>query len=384
MLDTDSKRNFTDTQKATIWLLWSQGKSLSVIAREIGKHAASVFCFLQKTGGIKPAPLKRAKSSLTILDREEISRGISANLSIRHIACNLNRAPSTISREINRNGGLTQYRAIEADKNAWKRAKRPKECLPSSNSRLQNVVSEKLALKWSPEQISGWLKKNYPSQTTMQISHETIYKTLYIQARGVLKKELLKQLRTQRVMRQSRKFNTKGNARGGIIDAISIHDRPEEVNERRIPGHWEGDLICGTRKSFVATLVERTSRYTLLVKLPGNDTNNVVNAIAEKVIQLPGELKKSLTWDRGMEMAKHKAFTVDTNVDVYFCDPRSPWQRGTNENTNRLIRQYLPKKTDLSCYTQDQLDVIAESLNERPRKTLKFLTPGEKIREVLQ
>ena len=384
MFYTSSKRSFTDAHKETMWLLWSQGQSLSKIGRETGKHAASVFCFLQKTGGIKPVPLKRAKSSLTIYDREEISRGISANLSIRHIARNLNRAPSTISREINRNGGLTHYRAIEADKNAWKRAKRPKDCLLSSSPELQQLVSEKLALKWSPEQMSGWLKKNYPSQTTMQISHETIYRTLYIQSRGALKKELLKHLRTQRVMRQSKKFNTKGNARGGIIDAISIHERPTEVNDRKIPGHWEGDLICGTKKSFVATLVERTSRFTLLVKLSGNDTNSVVNAITEKVIKLPDELKKSLTWDRGMELAKHKVFTVDTNIDVYFCDPRSPWQRGTNENTNCLLRQYLPKKTDLACHTQDQLDVIAESLNQRPRKTLKFLSPGEKIREVLK
>ncbi len=367
-----------------MWQLWSHGQSLSEIGRSIGKHAGSVFCFLQKTGGIKPAPLSRTKSALTILDREEISRGISAHLSIRRIARNLNRVPSTISREIHRNGGLAHYRAIQADKNAWKRAKRPKDCLLSLNAKLKKLVSAKLALKWSPEQISGWLKKSYPLQTTMHISHETIYKTLYIQTRGALKKELLSHLRTRRVMRQSKKFNTKGNARGGIIDATSIHDRPPEVNERKIPGHWEGDLICGSEKSFVATLVERTSRYTLLVKLLGNDTHNVVSAVTKKITKLPNELKKSLTWDRGMEMAKHDVFTIDTNIDVYFCDPRSPWQRGTNENTNRLLRQYLPKKTNLSSYSQDQLDTIATSLNERPRKTLKFMTPKEKIREALQ
>ncbi len=384
MICASSKRNFTDTQKETMWQLWSYGQSLSEIGRSIGKHAGSVFCFLQKTGGIKPTPLSRAKSALTILDREEISRGISAHLSIRHIARSLNRAPSTISREIYRNGGLAHYRAIQADKNAWKRAKRPKDCLLSLNNKLKKLVSAKLALKWSPEQISGWLKKSDPLQTTMHISHETIYKTLYIQARGALKRELLSQLRTRRVMRQSKKFNTKGNARGGIIDAISIHDRPPEVNERKMPGHWEGDLICGSEKSYVATLVERTSRYTLLVKLLGNDTHNVVSAITKKITKLPNELKKSLTWDRGMEMAKHNVFTIDTNIDVYFCDPRSPWQRGTNENTNRLLRQYLPKKTNLSSYSQDQLDAIATSLNERPRKTLKFMTPEEKIREALQ
>ena len=379
-----SKRNFTEYQKNAIWSLWSQGKSLSEIGRQINKHAGSIFCFLQKYGGIKPVKPARSRRAVTLFEREEISRGLSANLSIRMIAKNLNRPPSTISREINRNGGIIKYRAICADKQTWIRAKRPKECKLQVNTKLNNIIADKLSNKWSPEQISGYLKRTYPNDTAMYISHESIYKTLFIQSRGSLKKELLQHLRTKRVMRQSKKFNTKGNARGGIIDAVSIHDRPKDIDDRTIPGHWEGDLICGSNKSFIATLVERTSRFTLLVKLQGNDTTSVVSAITNKIIELPSQLKKSLTWDRGMELAKHKKFTVDTEIKVYFCDPQSPWQRGTNENTNRLLRQYMPKKTDLSVYNQSELDQIAKELNERPRKTLSFLSPADKLNEVLQ
>lgn len=316
-------------------------------------------------------------------EREEISRGLSTHLSIRAIAKKLNRCPSVISREIKGNGNIISYRAVPADKRAWIKAKRPKRCKLQMNAKLKNIIADKLADKWSPEQISGYLKRLFPEDKTMHISHESIYKTLYIQSRGTLKKELQRHLRTRRVMRQSRKFNTKGNARGGIIDAVSIHDRPREVDERTIPGHWEGDLICGSQKSYIATLVERTSRFTLLVKLCSNDTHSVVTAITKKITDLPDQLRKSLTWDRGMELAKHKQFTIDTNIAVYFCDPQSPWQRGTNENTNRLIRQYMPKKTDLSIYTQADLDQIAKELNERPRKTLNFLSPAEKLERVL-
>jgi IS30 family transposase len=384
MIYQPSKRNFTYHQQETMWQLWSQGKSLSEIGRQLNKHAGSVFCYLQKSGGIKPSTPKRSARVLSLQEREETSRSISANLSIRVIARTLNRAASTISREINRNGGISKYRAVSADRQAWNKAKRPKSCKLYDDANLRGIVSDKLARKWSPEQIAGWLKQMYPESAAMHISHETIYKTLFIQARGALKKELLRQLRTQRVMRQSKHFNTKGSARGGIIDAVSIHDRPEEVNNRIIPGHWEGDLICGTQKSYIATLVERSSRYTLLVKVTGNDTHTVVGAITQKIITLPHQLKKSLTWDRGMELAQHKKFTVDTNVQVYFCDPKSPWQKGSNENTNKLLRQYMPKKTNLSVYTQEQLDAIAGELNERPRKTLNFLSPAEKILAVLQ
>lgn len=384
MMRALSKRSFTEHQQNAIWSLWSQGKSLSEIGRQLNKHAGSIFCFLQKFGGIKPVRPIRSKRALTLFEREEISRGLSANLSIRGIAQSLNRSPSTISREIKRNGGITKYRAISADRQTWIRAKRPKKSKLQINIALNDIITDKLSNKWSPEQISGYLKHTYPTDTHMHISHESIYKTLYIQSRGHLKKELLKHLRTQRVMRQSKHFNTKGNARGGIIDAVSIHDRPKDVDERTIPGHWEGDLICGSNKSYVATLVERTSRFTMLVKLNGNDSTTVVSAITNKIIELPTQLKISLTWDRGMELAKHKKFTIDTEIKVYFCDPQSPWQRGTNENTNRLLRQYMPKKTDLSVYEQSDLDQIAKELNERPRKTLNFLSPADKLSEVLQ
>lgn len=384
MMRALSKRNFTEDQQSTIWSLWSQGKSLSDIGRQLNKHAGSIFCFLQKYGGIKPVTPSRSKRALTLLEREEISRGLSASLSIRNIAKSLNRHPSTVSREINRNGGIAKYRAISADRQTWIRAKRPKKSKLQINVGLNDIITDKLSNKWSPEQISGYLKRAYPNDLTMHISHESIYKTLYIQSRGHLKKELLKHLRTQRVMRQSKQFNTKGNARGGIIDAVSIHDRPKDIDDRTLPGHWEGDLICGSNKSYIATLVERTSRFTVLVKLNGNDTASVVNAITNKIIEIPSQLKKSLTWDRGMELARHKQFTVDTEIKVYFCDPRSPWQRGTNENTNRLLRQYMPKKTDLSVHSQLDLDKIAKELNERPRKTLNFLSPADKLSEVLQ
>lgn len=384
MMRALSKRNFTEDQQSTIWSLWSQGKSLSDIGRQLNKHAGSIFCFLQKYGGIKPVTPSRSKRALTLLEREEISRGLSASLSIRNIAKSLNRHPSTVSREINRNGGIAKYRAISADRQTWIRAKRPKKSKLQINVGLNDIITDKLSSKWSPEQISGYLKRAYPNDLTMHISHESIYKTLYIQSRGHLKKELLKHLRTQRVMRQSKQFNTKGNARGGIIDAVSIHDRPKDIDDRTLPGHWEGDLICGSNKSYIATLVERTSRFTVLVKLNGNDTASVVNAITNKIIEIPSQLKKSLTWDRGMELARHKQFTVDTEIKVYFCDPRSPWQRGTNENTNRLLRQYMPKKTDLSVHSQLDLDKIAKELNERPRKTLNFLSPADKLSEVLQ
>ena len=309
-----SKRSFTEHQQNAIWSLWSQGKSLSEIGRQLNKHAGSIFCFLQKSGGIKPVRPIRSKRALTLFEREEISRGLSANLSIRGIAQSLNRSPSTISREIKRNGGITKYRAISADRQTWIRAKRPKKSKLQINIALNDIITDKLSNKWSPEQISGYLKRTYPTDTHMHISHESIYKTLYIQSRGHLKKELLKHLRTQRVMRQSKHFNTKGNARGGIIDAVSIHDRPKDVDERTIPGHWEGDLICGSNKSYVATLVERTSRFTMLVKLNGNDSTTVVSAITNKIIELPTQLKISLTWDRGMELAKHKKFTIDTEI----------------------------------------------------------------------
>lgn len=369
----------SDTQKEEVWQRWRNGDSLSDIGRAIEKHPASVFGVLRLFGGFAPAKRKRASSTLKFEEREEISRGIASDLSIREIARLLSRSPSTICREVNRNGGRHNYRAAKADELAWDQARRPKLCRLALNGRLRHIVSNKLALEWSPEQISGWLKCHYPNNEAMHVSHETIYKSLFIQARGVLKKELQKHLRTRRVFRQSRQNNTKGSIRGGIIDGISIADRPPEIEDRAVPGHWEGDLISGSGNTHIATLVERQSRFTLLVKVAGKDTNSVVSALKRQVKKLPDHLMRSLTWDRGMELANHKEFSIATNAEVYFCDPQSPWQRGTNENTNRLLRQYFPKKTDLSIYTQAKLNKVACRLNQRPRKTLGFDTPANKL-----
>jgi len=300
---------------------------------------------------------------------------------MRAIALSIGRAASTVSREIARNGGVEKYRATVADEAAWERARRPKRCRLAIASRLRRVVSTKLRLKWSPEQISGWLKQEYPHDEDMHISHETIYRTLFIQARGALKRELQTHLRTRRKMRRSQKATTRGQPRGQIIDAVSIRERPAEIEDRAVPGHWEGDMISGSNNTHIATLVERQSRFTMLVKLGGKDTETVVTALIKQVRHLPSELRKSLTWDRGMEMARHKEFSVATDFDVYFCDPQSPWQRGTNENTNRLLRQYFPKKTDLSPYSQADLNRVALQLNQRPRKTLDFASPAERFNE---
>jgi len=318
------------------------------------------------------------------MEREEISRGVAAGLSMRTIAAALKRAPSTVSREIARHGGRETYRAEAADEAAWANARRPKRCQLATNRRLRRLVVRKLCLDWSPEQISGWLKQEYPDVLDMQISHETIYRSLFLQARGVLKKELLGHLRSRRTMRRSRHATLRKQSRGQIVDAISIRERPAEIEDRAIPGHWEGDLLAGVRNSHVATLVERQSRFTMLVKVKGKTSPEVVTALSRQVQQLPKELKKSLTWDRGLEMALHKDFSVATDVKVYFCDPRSPWQRGTNENTNRLLRDYLPKQSDLSEYSQAGLNKIALRLNQRPRKTLGFRCPAETLDDVLR
>jgi len=326
-----------------------------------------------------PALRKRSSRALTLAEREEISRGIRAEVSIRKIAAGLGRSPSTISREVARHGGLYKYRAALADASAWDRAKRPKPCCLAANPKLRRQVARKLQLKWAPQQISGWLKLQYPDDKTMQVSHETIYRSLFIQARGVLKAELMKHLRTRRMMRRSKKASAKEQPRGRIIDAVSIRERPAEAEDRAVPGHWEGDLLSGSSNTHIATLVERHSRFTILVKVRGKDTESVVSALSKQVRKLPAELCRSVTWDRGMELAKHKKFTVDTGVQVYFCDPQSPWQRGTNENTNGLLRQYFPKGTSLASYSQADLNRIALQLNQRPRKTLDFMTPADKL-----
>ena len=367
-------------QRTDVWRRWKAGESLHRIGRAVDRPHTSIHCLLSHHGGIVPAVRRRSVLSLTVVEREDISRGLASGSSIRDIAKDLERAASTVSREVARHGGRPEYRAQEADQRAWNSALRPKRCLLAIHVKLRKVVASKLILDWSPEQISGWLKIRYPDDESMRVSHETIYRSLFIQARGVLKKELLGHLRSKRRIRRSQHARIFKDSRGQIVDAISIRERPAEIEDRAVPGHWEGDLIGGTKNSHIATLVERHSRFTALVKVQSKDTAAVVAALSRQIRRLPTTLRRSLTWDRGLEMARHKSFTVATNVKVYFCDPHSPWQRGTNENTNRLLRQYLPKRTDLSGYTQSQLDKIALRLNQRPRKTLGFQTPASKLR----
>ena len=367
-------------QKSDMWCRWKAGQSLHEIGRAFGKNHSSIRCLVSHHGGFVPAVRRRSLLALTPREREEISRGIASGSSIREIAKCLERTVSTVSREVARHGGRSVYRANEADYEAWESALRPKRCLLSIHVKLQKIVASKLILDWSPEQVSGWLKIQYPDDESLRVSHETIYRSLFIQARGALKKELIGHLRSKRRIRRSQHSRVSGQSRGQIVDAISIRERPAEIQDRAIPGHWEGDLIGGAKNSHVVTLVERHSRFTALVKVPSKDTAVVVAALTRHVRKIPAALRRSLTWDRGLEMAKHKTFTVATNVKVYFCDPHSPWQRGTNENTNRLLRQYLPKGTDLSCFAQSELDKVALRLNQRPRKTLGFQTPASRLR----
>jgi len=324
-------------------------------------------------------PRQRSRLALTPVEREEISRGLARQLSLRAIATQLGRSPSTISRELHRNGGATGYRAVKADQAAWDRARRPKRCKLACNRSLSRTIATKLRLLWSPHQIAGWLKREYPEDESHQVSHETIYRSLFIQARGVLKKELQQHLRTQRAIRRSRHANQKRDGRGQITNAVSIRERPASVEDRAVPGHWEGDLIAGSNNSYIATLVERHTRYAMLAKVKNKDTESVVSALIKQAKKLPSELYKSLTWDRGHELADHQRFTLATDIQVYFCDPSSPWRRGSNENTNRLLRQYFPKGTNLSVHSQAKLDAVARQLNERPRKTLEFETPAERF-----
>jgi IS30 family transposase len=369
----------SSTQRNEIWHRWKAGQSLHEIGRAYGKPHSCIRCLLLPRGGIPPATRRRSRLALTLSEREDISRGIASGSSMREIARHLSRAASTVSREVTRHGGRSGYRAHEADQQAWSSALRPKRCLLAVNRRLRNIVASKLVLDWSPEQISGWLKTQYPDDKSLRVSHETIYRSLFIQARGVLKKELKEHLRSKRRMRRSRQASDRGQSRGKIVDAISIRERPAEAEDRAVPGHWEGDLLSGAKNSYIATLVERHSRFAMLIKVPSKDTETVVAALSRQVRKLPATLRRSLTWDRGLEMAKHKDFTVATDVQVYFCDPQSPWQRGTNENTNLLLRQYFPRGTDLSVYSQAQLDQVSLRLNQRPRKTLEFQTPASKL-----
>lgn len=374
---------YTQTQKAMMWERWKKGESLQQIAQLFDRNHSSVQRILAETGGIPPAERRRSPLALTLAEREEISRSLAVGHSIRSIAGLLKRAPSTISREINRNGGQEGYRASCADSAAWDRAHRPKRCKLADNPTLAHAVASKLQSQWSPEQIAGWLKQTYPGSDGYHVSHETIYRSLYIQARGALKKELLAHLRRTRVMRRSRHHTQKTANHGRITDTVSISERPATVEDRAVPGHWEGDLMFGSRNSQIATLVERHTRYVMLVKVASKDTETVINALIKNARQLPQDLYQSLTWDRGKEMADHKRFTLATDISVYFCDPHSPWQRGSNENTNGLLRQYFPKGINISDYSQAQLNAVATKLNERPRKTLNYQTPAERFSQLV-
>lgn len=366
----------SQAERSELWRRWKAGESTRSIGWALGRRSSSIYQLLAARGGIAPVPRRRSAVALTLEEREEISRGLAAGDSVRSIAARLDRSASTVSREVARNGGRRRYRASVAEQAAWDRALRPKPCVLAQRPALCTAVAGRLALEWSPQQISRWLEQEYPHDQTLRVSHETIYRSLFIQARGALKKQLVAHLRTRRSIRRPRNASTQRQTRGQIVDAISIRERPAEVEDRAVPGHWEGDLLIGARQSQIATLVERHSRFVLLVKLQGKDSARVVDALIRQMRQLPVELCKSVTWDRGPEMAQHKVFTLATDIDVYFCDPQSPWQRGSNENTNGLLRQYFRHGMELSQFSQDDLDFVARRLNERPRQTLGFKTPA--------
>ena len=372
-----SRRRFTPEERAAVWSAWKKGVTLKEIAERLHRSSPGVLLLLRRDGGFAPRSRRRAARVLQIAEREEISRGLSAGLSIREIARRLSRAASTVSREVGRNGGKHLYRAANADARAWGSACRPQPCLLAKRRQLRNWVAKHLQCNWSPRQIAVGLRHAFPHDALMRVSHETIYRSLFIQARNVLKKELLGHLRRGGFMRRPR---TQGPAQPTIVDGVSIRQRPAEAEDCAVPGHWEGDLLMGGTSSQIATLVERHSRYLMLVKVEGKDTVTVTRALAKKIRTLPAELRRSLTWDRGSEMAAHKEFAIATDMQVYFCDPRSPWQRGSNENTNGLLRQYFPKGMDLSSVSQARLNYVAREINERPRETLNWRTPLQALR----
>jgi len=371
------RREYSARERRELWERWKRGESISEIGRALDRAPGTIHCTIREHGGVAPPERRRSPLALTLQDREEISRGVAAGDSARRIAARLGRSPSTITRELDRHGGRRRYRAAEADRHAWERARRPQRCKLARNPILSGLVAAKLREDWSPEQIAGWLKIEFPEDETMRVSHETIYLTLFIQARGALKRELVAHLRRTRSIRRPRTASRANRGQGQIVDAVSIRERPAEAADRAIPGHWEGDLLAGAANSHIATLVERHSRFVMLVAVDGKDTRSVTSALTRQICRLPQQLRSSLTWDRGTEMAEHARFTIATDVQVYFCDPQSPWQRGSNENTNGLLRQYLPKGTDLSRIRQPQLDAIAAKLNTRPRETLAFKTPAD-------
>ena len=375
---------FTEEERVVVWDRWQAGDANRLIGRDLGRSAGSIRAFVESSGGVRPDPRRRSSRHLSFDEREEISRGVAGGVSLRMIAGRLGRAASTISRELARNGGLRRYRAHHADRTAWRRAKRPKPSKLAENPVLREIVEEKLSEWWSPQQVVLWLQRTYPDDQEMRVSHETIYLSLFVQGKGALRRELTECLRTGRAYRRP-KTKRAPSGKGKIVDPVMISERPAEVEDRAVPGHWEGDLLMGRRQTAIGTLVERHTRYVMLFPLPeGNTAEAVRNQLAATVQRLSQHLWQSLTWDQGKEMAQHAQFSIDTGVQVYFCDPKSPWQRGTNENTNGLLRQYFPKGTDMSRLTQTDLDKAAHSLNGRPRQTLNGMTPSEKLAEVLQ
>jgi IS30 family transposase len=376
------EKRFSQEQVAELWRRWHAGQTFDAISRGLSISQGGVSRVLSAAGGIRPATASRSARTLSLAERQVIERGRAAGLSMRELARSLARAPSTISREILRNGARTArhrgYRAATADARAWRAAKRPKVCRLAMLPALRRAVAGKLMLEWSPGQIAAWLRRAYPEDRAMQVSAETIYQSLYVQARGLLRKELTAHLRRHQSIRRPHRARQRATP-SGIVDAISIRERPPEAADRAVPGHWEGDLLVGARSSYIATLVERSTRYVVLVKVPSKDSGLVARALARRIRRLPEGLKASLTWDRGSELAQHRAFTVATKVQVYFCDPRSPWQRGSNENTNGLLRQYFPKGMELSHLSQRHLDAVAERLNTRPRQTLGWQTPAVRL-----
>ena len=366
-----------------VWTRWQRGETVMEISTALACGYATVREHVDRAGGIRPRERHRAAWSLSLAEREEISRGVAAGEGVRGIARRLQRPPSTVSRELARHGGRTHYRASVADRQAWARARRPKPARLAACRRLRRAVEGKLRQDWSPEQIAAWLHRTYPAEPQMHLSHETIYQALYVQARGALRRALVAHLRRGRGYRRPRAQARALRGPGQLRDIVRLAERPPSADTRAVPGHWEGDLLVGQRGTQIATLVERQARYVLLQRLPRADSPSVVRALARRMASLPADLKRSLTWDRGKEMAQHRAFTVATDVQVYFCDPQSPWQRGTNENTNGLLRQYLPKGMDLRPVTQRQLNAIAHKLNTRPRQTLGWKPPAEALAEIV-
>ena len=377
------QRPLTEAEIAELWARRAAGESGTRIARHMGRYAKSVRDYIHDAGGIRPRPRKRSRIALSLREREEISRGLAAAESLRAIATRIGRPPSTVSREVARNQGRTSYRAGTAEQAALRRGRRPKPAKLTIDSKLWTEVQALLEEDWSPQQISRFLKEEYPGQPSMQVSHETIYHSLYVQGRGLLRKELTQHLRRRHQIRQPKKREPTN--RGRIKDMIHISQRPAEAEDRAVPGHWEGDLLLGTPTTAIGTLVERSTRFVMLFKLPsGINAESARVGLTEKILTLPENLRRSLAWDQGREMKEHVRFTIDSGVQVYFCDPGSPWQRGTNENTNGLLRQYFPHGKTVAHHTQEHLDMVAAKLNGRPRETLGWKSPAKTLARLLE